>query len=172
MGWSSFTRCLFTMSDRLILRKRLGSSRGLHGGHGLPEQVGGLPDMQAHVIVRRLHPVDILHLQKHDLSSRLDGNPVGGGCRRLGANFIEEFGELGLKMVGSRFVEGLARLVHRRVKSFAVEGFEQVIDGVDLERLHGELVISGGEDDRRHGLPGQRREDSETVDLRHLDVQE
>src|SRR5262249_39657999 len=50
--------------------------------------------------------------------------------------------------------------------------FEEVVQGVDLERLEGVAVVGGDEDDGRHPLGADRLEHAEAVQAGHLHVQE
>jgi hypothetical protein len=52
-----------------------------------------------------------------------------------------------------------------------VDGLEQVVERVDVERAHRELVVGGDEDDRGRRV-GQERGQLEPRQLRHLHVDE
>ena len=69
-------------------------------------------------------------------------------------------------LFGSRFLDGLGH-------ALLVEGLQQVVDGVDLERLHRILVEGGGEDNfrQRNFLVEQLLDDSEAVEPGHLHVE-
>src|SRR4026209_354776 len=57
------------------------------------------------------------------------------------------------------------------IEPFVVEGLQQVIEGMDLERAHGILVVRSYEDDVGRRLRIERFEHLETAQLRHLNVQ-
>ena len=66
--------------------------------------------------------------------------------------------------------EPLARARDRLLESFRAERLQQVVDGVDLERLQRVLIVRGDEDDRL--IAAEQLEDLEAVQLRHLHVEQ
>jgi hypothetical protein len=56
-------------------------------------------------------------------------------------------------------------------KAIRIERLEQVVDRLHLERAKRVAVERGDEHDRRRRLPGDRLEDTERVEVRHLDVE-
>jgi hypothetical protein len=110
--------------------------------------------------------------QKHALL-RLDqdlGRLTGGrlGARELGNQLLEAFGG----------ADGGVNFAFGALNSFGdaclVEGLEDIIDGVDIERLDSVLVEGGSEDhvgDFEFSF-NEFFEDAEAVEARHLDVQE
>ena len=63
--------------------------------------------------------------------------------------------------------------LYRLRHSLLVERLQQIIDGIDLERFHGILVKSRGENDLGQGnfLVEKLLDDAETVESGHLDVE-
>ena len=122
------------------------------------------------VIVGRADPVDIHQVQHVDAPFRADRN-----AGEMLAPGRERFEECDDPVVHSRpfsFVEAQSRSGHRGHQPFRFDRLQQVVEGVHLERTQGILVVGGHEDDdrdllRRHGL--QQRQ---TVELRHLHVEE
>ena len=60
--------------------------------------------------------------------------------------------------------------MERTLQLIGFNGFEQVVDGVGFEGAQRVLVVGGGEDDE--GLDVEAGEQFETVEARHLDVEE
>lgn len=58
-------------------------------------------------------------------------------------------------------------------EAFAADRFEDVVDGLEVERLEGEALVRGDEDDeRRCGEPGEELGDVEPGETGHVDVEE
>src|ERR1041385_1949750 len=78
---------------------------------------------------------------------------VGAGFARLGL-------ELSLRLFDCFF------------EALPADRLQQVGDRAHLERFERVPLISGYEDDQRRGLPAQGAHDGETVELRHLEIQQ
>ena len=98
------------------------------------------------------------------------GGRSGGGlrCGELGDELFEAFGGAG---VGLDFPFGF---LNGFGDASLVEGLEDVIDGVDVEGLHGVLVKGGGENDVGDFELAlyELFEDAEAVEAGHLHVEE
>jgi hypothetical protein len=53
-----------------------------------------------------------------------------------------------------------------------MDRLEDVIQGVHLERIDGVLIMRGHEHDRWHSIRPHGAHDAESIELRHLDVEE
>jgi len=98
------------------------------------------------------------------------GGRSGGGLggSELGDEFFEALGGAGL---GFDFLFGFLNSLG---DAGFVEGLEHVIDGVDVEGLHGVLIVGRGENDVRDFelALDQLFEDAEAVEAGHLDIEE
>lgn len=110
--------------------------------------------------------------EKHALlgaDEDLGGLQVGRlGSGKLGDELFEALGGAGLGFdFFFGFLDGFG-------DAGLVEGFQDVIDGVDVEGLHGVVVEGGGEDDVRHFefALDEFLEDAEAVEAGHLDIEE
>src|SRR5690606_25337472 len=65
-----------------------------------------------------------------------------------------------------------AGALDRFAETVRIERLEHVVDGVRIERTERELVIRGREDGDRHVRGAERLEDTETVQPRHLNIEE
>ncbi len=58
-------------------------------------------------------------------------------------------------------------------EAFLADGLEDVVDGLEVEGLDGEVLVGGDEhDERRPGEPGEQPGHVEAVETGHLDVEE
>ena len=73
---------------------------------------------------------------------------------------------------GSRRAPSLGRALQRAGELRRLYGLEQVVDGTDVERAQGELVVRGDEDHRRHAVGANRVDEREAAHLAHLHIEE
>ncbi len=69
-------------------------------------------------------------------------------------------------------LEKIGRALDRPDDALVVERLQEIIERLDLERVHGVLFERGDEHDRRRPLFVHRRRDRETIEVGHLNVQE
>jgi len=69
------------------------------------------------------------------------------------------------------FGQARPRARHSLVEALTAERLEQVVEGVNLERLQRVLVIRGHEDRQRHGI-AELGNDFEPVQIGHLQVEQ
>ena len=65
-----------------------------------------------------------------------------------------------------------AGALERRLEPLVVERLQQVVQRMRLEGTQRKLVVGRDEDDDRHTTDADRLKHVETIDLRHLDVEE
>ncbi len=114
-----------------------------HPSDGFPKQVRVLPsNVQADIIRRRLDPVDLVDLDKHNPSARLDNQPI---LRRT-TGCIQQVREAFIYRAFGRLAHLIARAFQSAVQTFLIEGLQQIVKGVFFECLQGIAVVSRGED--------------------------
>jgi hypothetical protein len=151
-------------------QETVGREIGLQRGERVAEQVGFAPDVELHVVALRLDPVDLGRPEKNHAAVDLDGEPFARPVLPL------QLGEQGEQLTptrgrGSR-AEPLAQDPESLRKPVPVHRLEQIIDRVDLEGLEREPIVGGHEHHRRHRLGPHLPAHPESVEARHLDVEE
>ena len=112
-------------------------------GHRAAHQVRLLSDVQAHVISRRLAPIDVLYSDEVDPAARLDHEPVATSSIGRGSlQFREKGHQLPADRGGLALGDVLARVRKRRLEPFRAERFEQVVERVDFEGLERVLIVA------------------------------
>src|SRR5690349_8851061 len=116
--------------------------------------------MDPNVVVVRLAPVDVLRRNDEHTLTILHHEPFGRYAR------TQEIIQPVVAPPGAITQPG-----HRLAQALAVEGLEEVIDGVQIERLYGESVVGGHEDDLRSFRRRQGAYDVHAGQPRHGDVE-
>jgi hypothetical protein len=110
----------------------------------------------------------VIHVDLEVVVGGFDEQDVGGVNTD---HAIVGLDQQGLPLVGA-LAEGeeLGGFPRRLLESFQREGFEEVVDGVEVEALHGIFAVGGGEDHQRTGVQGLV--ELETALGGHADIEE
>ena len=133
----------------------------LEVGHRHAHEVARLFGVQAGVVALRLH---VAHLVAPDHAGRAaegHGDDLGAGgvgrCRARGAAGLERLDDA----------------PDRAVQPLGAHGLQQVVDGGEVERLEGALLVGGDEHEHGPALEArQRTGEVEAGESRHVDVEE
>ena len=69
-------------------------------------------------------------------------------------------------------LHSLLRTIQGFTKSCLLDWLQQIVNRVHFERADGVFVVGRDERDERHRLPLQHSDDANSIDLRHLPVQQ
>ncbi len=86
--------------------------------------------------------------------------------------FLEQAGDPLSQVGGVLRPDELTDAPQRRLEPLIAEGLQQVVERVGLEGLDGVFVVGGDEHGHRHQLGLDLAQHAETVQHRHLDVEE
>jgi hypothetical protein len=120
--------------------------------------------VEAHVVVAGLDEVERVDVDDVDLGAVADEDALGGAAL---ADRRTQRGDRRHRRLPRR-PQPHAR--DRLGEPLGAHRLQQIVDGVDLERAHRELVVRGAEDHRRGAA--DQVDDLEAVELRHLHVEE
>jgi hypothetical protein len=143
-----------------------GIELALEVGEGHVEQV--LPRRRGRVCTA-IAGEDVRDLvDRHQLHAIAD---AGGEVveERGGAQLADEVLERLTPVAVLRLIVPARHAIECAIEAGPLHGLEQIIDGVELERLHRMLVVSGDEDHER--APRQPLHDLEATQPRHVDVE-
>ena len=136
-------------------------------GQRLAQQVLLRPGVKRHVVIGRLHPVDVRPVDQDDALAGADRDP----CRTTGlrAKMIEQRIEPVVALVA---LEPFARTRQRHAKPIARERLQQIVDRMDVEGLQRVPIERGDEHDRGQVRRLRRPYDLEPIQFGHLHVEE
>ncbi len=141
--------------------------------------------VQAHVVARRVDPVDRGHIEPHGFAPDADRDhrrvPARrGACKRgersrldlaLAGQVREQRHELLALRERLPLVPLTAHAVEGAGEPLLVDGLQQVVERTGLERVDREAVEGGHEHHHRHALLRHAGEHVEPREPRHLDVE-
>src|SRR5688572_21013082 len=138
-----------------------------------------LPHVQPDVVAVSLEPVDLASLEDDRFlvgTYRKSRCPSCSRLRRNAGKFVfpelaKHGSETPLRLAGVRRLEAFPDLSECFVKPPVVEGLQEVIGRVDVESVERMRVKRSHENDRRHRVDADLVDHSESVELRHLDVE-
>src|SRR5215510_14235171 len=126
--------------------------------------------VQRYIVPLRFDPVDLIRLEKEDAASGFYDHPVEIFATRPSICYQRQ---QALTEITISFAANLpAGPLERGRKSLFVERLEQVIDCMHVKSLQRVAIIRCDEDDERQARRIKGLDHLETVDLRHLHVQE
>src|SRR5438477_8060078 len=105
-------------------------------------------DMEVHVIVGGLDPIDIARLDENDATAGFDSHALEG--LGLGFDLGEEHGDALIEFAGSLLADAIFCAFKGRLKTLTIERLKKKIQGVDLKSFQRELVVGGHENDDRN----------------------
>ncbi len=130
----------------------------LQGGQRDAHQMAALVGVQPGVVALGLDMGDLLDGHEAGHAAEFDGYVVRVGL-------VHGYPGSGADQFGGP-PDGLA-------EALLADRLEDVVDGLEVERLHGEVLVRGDEhDQRRLGEPGEQPGQVEAVETGHVDVEE
>ncbi len=129
------------------------------------------PHVQSDIDARRLDPVDVDRTNEPRRSSRLHDQPIEpalctGRCASHHLHYtLPEFADTAL-------VETSLRARHGSLEALIAEGFQQVVECIRLEGPNRVLIVGCDKDGQRHLRCANRVDHTQSIELRHLHIQE
>ncbi len=128
--------------------------------HAPAQQVRFRPHVQAHIVIRRFHPIDVGYSHIHLVPGAAHREPR---CLRR----AKSAGQCRLARNQSLF-----GTLQRQSKARLIDGFEQIVERAGIEGPQRVLIVCRDEnDDRQRAVRLENLQDVESAALRHLHIE-
>src|SRR5260370_6523568 len=126
--------------------------------------------VELEVVARGLYPVDLRNADEIDSLFGPNGDAILSLA--VSSDGFQQRHQLRRERAVILLAKPLQNVLHRAPKSGASERFEQVVNGVNFECAQSESVVGSHENHDRQGGGIDLFENRETVELRHLYIEE